>query len=221
VLHARRSIRNAESPSTIATTTTTRGGRQGSWASPPMRTRHPSCRGVAMLLVRRSTGATCRGRPSRCHLAAPTCRRRAGRGRRGATRLWARAHVRRLHPPGWTNGRSAPVKCTAKRALPNRRDPRPVKPILREGRRSDRRPPANSTTIWTALTLTPCRDAGRGGDRRTRGRHRACRWWRSQVPPRGACSRCSSRAAEPRTFICPSLQAWAKVQPRSRQRPEE
>jgi hypothetical protein len=32
------SIRNARSPSAIAMTTATRGGRRGSWASPPMRT---------------------------------------------------------------------------------------------------------------------------------------------------------------------------------------
>jgi hypothetical protein len=204
-LRARRSTRNARSPSATATIIVPRGERRGSWASPLMRTRRPSRCGVAMLPVWRSTGATCRGHPHHRHPAAPKWHRHAGRGRRGATRLWARAHVWRLPPPEWTSGRSAPVQRPAERALPSCRDLRLVKSIPREGRRSDRRPPANSTTARTAPTLTPCRGTGRGEDRWTRGRRQACRKWRSQVPPRGACSHCSSGVAEPRTFICPSL----------------
>jgi hypothetical protein len=65
----------------------------------------------------RSTGATCRGRPHhRCPVAFK-CRRRADRGRRGATRLWARAHVRRLTRVGQRSARSR----TASRADPPRR----------------------------------------------------------------------------------------------------
>jgi hypothetical protein len=40
------------------------------------------------------------------------------------------------------------------------------------------------------------------------------------VSPRGACSRCSSGAAEPWTFIYLLLQVGAKVQPRAWQRLE-
>jgi hypothetical protein len=35
------------------------------------------------------------GRPRLCRSVVPRCRRRAGHGRRGATRLWGRARVRR------------------------------------------------------------------------------------------------------------------------------
>jgi hypothetical protein len=62
------------------------------------------------------------GSSSSSYPAAPKCRRRAGRGRRGTTRLWARAHVRRLPPPEWTSSRSVPMWCPAERALPSRRD---------------------------------------------------------------------------------------------------
>jgi hypothetical protein len=219
VLRARRTTRNARSPSAIATITTPRGGRRGSWASPPMRTHHPSRRGVAMSPARRLTGATCRVRPHRHHLTMLKCLRRVGRKRRGATRLWARAHVRRLPLPEWTSGRSAPVRRPAGRALLSRRDLRPVKSVLREGRRSGRRPPASSMTARTAPTPTPCRGAGRGGDCRTRRRRQARHQWRSKAPSRGACSRCSSGAAEPWTFMCPLLPAGATVQPRSLRRP--
>jgi hypothetical protein len=70
----------------IVTITTTRGGRQGSLASPPMRTHHPSLRGAEMLPVRRSTGATCRGRPCHHLPAVLKCRRRAAGRRPNATR---------------------------------------------------------------------------------------------------------------------------------------
>jgi hypothetical protein len=95
-LHARRSTRSARSSSVIATITAPRGGRRGSWASPLTRTRRQSHRGVAMSPARRSTGATCRGHPRHHRLAALKSRRRAGRRQWGATRLWARAHVRQL-----------------------------------------------------------------------------------------------------------------------------
>jgi hypothetical protein len=138
-----------------------------------MRTHCPSRRGVAMLPARRLTGATCRGHPRRRRLAALKCRRRAGRRRPGATRLWARAHVKRLPSFKWTSGRSAPVRRPAGWALSSHRDLRPAKPILREGRRSDRRPPASSMTAWTAPTPTHCRGTVRGGDCRvyTSGTH--------------------------------------------------
>jgi hypothetical protein len=41
------------------------------------------------------------GRPRLCRSVVPRCRRRAGHGRRGATRLWGRARVRRLPLSEW------------------------------------------------------------------------------------------------------------------------
>jgi hypothetical protein len=103
----------SKTPKAIAMITTPRGRRRGSWASPLRRTRRQSRRGVAMSPAWRSTGATCRGHPRRRYLAALKCHRRAGRGRRGATRLRARAHVRRLpHPSGPAVG---PLLCGAQR----------------------------------------------------------------------------------------------------------
>jgi hypothetical protein len=67
-----------------------------------------------MLPARWSTGATCWGRPCHHRLAAPKCRRRAGRRRRGATRLWARAHVRRL--PRSSGSAVGPLSCCTQRA---------------------------------------------------------------------------------------------------------
>jgi hypothetical protein len=113
------------------------------------------------------------------------------------------------------------MRCAAGRVLPSRRDPRPVKSIPREGRRSGRRPPASFMTAPTVPTSTPCKGASRGGGRRTRCRCLARRRWRSQALPRGACSRCSSGAVEPRMFMCPSSPAGATVQPQSLRRSGE
>jgi hypothetical protein len=122
VLLARRSTRSTRSPSAIITTTATRGGRR--LASPLTKTRRPSRRGAVMSPVRRSTGATCRGRPHHRPLATLKCRhRRASRRRLGATRPWARAHDRRLVPPERTSGRSVLVGCPAGRVPPRCRDP--------------------------------------------------------------------------------------------------
>jgi hypothetical protein len=186
-----------------------------------MRTRRPSRRGAVMSPARRSTGPICRGRPRRRRPASLKCRRHAGRGRQGATRLWARAHVRWLPSPKWTSGRSGPVRRPAGRVLPSRRDPRPVKPILRDGRRSDRCPPANSMTTQTAPTPTPYRGAGRGGGCRIRRRRRARHRQRNRVLPCGTCSRCLSGVAEPCMFMCPLSSAGAMVQPRTLRKPEE
>jgi hypothetical protein len=171
--------------------------------------------------ARRSIGATCWGCPRRRHLAVLKCSRGSSRRRRSAIRPWARAHIRRFPSPEWTSGRSSPVRRPTGRVLPVRKDLRPVKPILRGGRRSDRSPPASSMMARTAPTPTPCRGTGHGGDHWTQRRHRACRRWRSQASPRGTCSRFSSGAAEPQTFMCPLLQAGATVQPRPLRRPEE
>jgi hypothetical protein len=145
-----------------------------------------------MSLAPRLTRATCRGHPRLRLPEVMKCRRRAGRGRRVATRLWARAHVRRLPLPEWTRGRPTPVRRPAGWGLPGHRDLRPAKLILREGRRSDRCPSARSMTVWTARTLTPCRGAGRGGGRRIRRRRQARRRRRNRALPRGAYSRCLS-----------------------------
>jgi hypothetical protein len=178
-----RSTRSARLLSAIATTTTLRGGRRGSWASPPMRTCRPSRLGAVTSLAWRLTRATCRGRPRHPCPATLNCHRRTGRRRRGATRLWARAHARRLPPSERTSGWSVPVRRPAGRVLPSRGGLRLVKSTLREGRRKGLRPPANSTTDRSAPTLTPCRGAGRGGSHRTRRRCRVRRRWRSLVPP--------------------------------------
>jgi hypothetical protein len=193
--------------------------KAGGLASPPMNTCCLSHRGAEMSPVRRSTRATCRGRPRRRLPAALKCHRRASRRRLGATRPWARSRVRRLPPSERTSGRSAPVRCPAGWVLPSRRDLRPAKSIPREGRRSGRRPPASFVMALTAPTQTPCRGAGRGGGRRTRRRHRARRQWWSQALPRGACNRCLSGVAEPWRFMCPSSPAGATVQPRPLRRP--
>jgi hypothetical protein len=131
--------------------------------------------------VPRLTGATYQGRPRRLLLAASRCHRRSSRRRPRATRPWARARVRRLAPPERTSGRSALAWRPAGRASPSRRDPRPAKPILREGQRSGQRLPASSTMALTAPTPTSCRGAGRGHGRQTRRRRRARHRWRSQA----------------------------------------
>jgi hypothetical protein len=115
------------------------------------------------------------GSSSRRHAMALKCHRRTGRERWGTTRLWARAHVRRLLLPVWACGRPAPVWRLAERALPSRIDPRPVRSIPRGGRRSDLCPSARSTMARTVRTPIPCRGASRGGGRRIRRRHRARR----------------------------------------------
>jgi hypothetical protein len=166
----------------------------------------------------RSTGATCRVRPHRPRPAAKCCSR-TGRRRQGVTGLWARAHARRLPPSERTNGWSIPVRRLAGRVLPSREGLSLVKLTLQEDRRKGRRPPANSMTDQTSPTPTPSRGTGRGGSRRTRRRCRACRRWRSLVLPRGACNRCSSEAAQPRTFTCPLSSAGAMVRPRLLWRP--
>jgi hypothetical protein len=185
-----------------------------------MRIRRPSRRGAAMSPTRRSTGATCRGRPRRRRRVALKCHRRAGYGRRGATRLQARAHVRWLPLPEWASGRPAPVRRPVGRALPSRRDLRSAMPTLREGRRCDRCPSASFMMARTGPTPTPCRGTGRGGGRRIRCRRRACRLQRNCVLPRGACNRCLSEVAEPRISTCPSSLAGAMVQLRPLQKLE-
>jgi hypothetical protein len=149
--------------------------------SPPTKTRRPSRRGAEMSPARRSTGATCRSHPRCCLPAALKCRRRASRRRSCETRPWARAHSRRLAPPEKTSGRFALVWRPTGWASPSRRDPRPAKPILREGQRSGQRLPASSTMALTAPTPTSCRGAGRGHGRQTRRRRRARHRWRSQA----------------------------------------
>jgi hypothetical protein len=70
------------------------------------------------------------GRPRLRRSEVLKCRRYAGRGRWGATRLWARAHARRLPLPIWASGRPSPLRCPAGQALPSCRDLRLVRPIL-------------------------------------------------------------------------------------------
>jgi hypothetical protein len=91
----------------------------------------------------------------------------------------------------------------------------------RGSRRSVQLPSANSTMVSTAPTPTPCRGPDRGRSRRTLRQRRVRRRWWIPVPPRGACSRYLSGAAEPRMFTCPSSPAGAKVQPRPSQRLED
>jgi hypothetical protein len=179
-----------------------------------MRTRHPSHLGVVTSLVWQLTRATCWGHPHHPCPAALKCRRRTGRGRRGATRPWARAHARWLPPSKRTNGSPVLVRLPVGRVLPSRGDLRLVKPTLREGRRKGRRPPVKFMTDQSAPTPTPCRGAGRGGDRQTWRRRRPCSQWQNLVLPRGACSRYSSGAVEPQKFTCPLSPAGAKVRPR-------
>jgi hypothetical protein len=186
-----------------------------------MRICRPSRRGAAMSPTPRSTGATCRGRPRCRRPVALKCHRRAGRRRWGATRLWAQAHVRQLPLPEWASRRSAPVRHPSGRGLPSRRDLRPVKTILREGRRSNQCSSASSMTARTGPTPSPCRGAGRGGGRRIRRRRRARCRQRNRVLPCGACSCCLSGVAEPRKFTCPLSLVGAMVQPRPLWKPEE
>jgi hypothetical protein len=181
--------------------------------SPLMKTHRPSRRGADMSPARRSTRATCRGRPHRRLLTTLKCRRHASRRGPCATRPWARACVRRLASPEKTSGRSALVWRPVGRAPPSRKDPRPAKPILREGRRSARCPPASFTMALTASTLTPCRGANHRRGRRTWRQRRAHHRWRSQALPRGVCSHCLSRVARPRMFTCPSSPVGAMIQP--------
>jgi hypothetical protein len=136
--------------------------------SPPMRTRHPSRCGVAMLPAQRSTRATCRVRPRRCRLTALKCRRRAGHKRGGGGQDYGPELTSGAPPLEWTRGWFAPVQRPAGRTLLSCRGLRPVKPILQKGRSSGRCPPASSMTARTAPTPTPCRGVGHGGDRRTR-----------------------------------------------------
>jgi hypothetical protein len=63
----------------------TKRRKAGSWASPPMRTRHPRRRGAAMSPARRLTGATCSGRPRRRRPTVLKCHRRVGHKRLGAS----------------------------------------------------------------------------------------------------------------------------------------
>jgi hypothetical protein len=112
----------------IEKTAASRGGRWGSLVSPPMKTRRPSRHGAATSPVRRSIGATCRGRPRRRLPAAPKYHRRDSRWRSRAIRLWARARDKQLALPERTSGRSTTVWRPAGRAPPSHRDPHPAKP---------------------------------------------------------------------------------------------
>jgi hypothetical protein len=171
--------------------------------SPPMKTHRPSRRGAATSPARRSTGATCRGRPRRCLPVVPKCRCLASRRRPCGTRLWARARVRRLTLPKRTSERSALVWRPAGRVPPRHRDPHLARTTLQEGRRSGQRPPNSFSMALTAPTPNPCRGTNRGGNRRTQRRRRAhCRWW-SQVVPRGVCSHCLSGVVGPRCSRVP------------------
>jgi hypothetical protein len=135
--HAKRITRNARSPSVIKTITTSRGGRRGSVASPPMKTRRRSRRGAVTSPARRLIGATCWGCP-RCRLpATPRCRHRVGHRRPRVTRMWARARDKQLALPERTSGRSALAWRPVGRAPPSRREPRPAK--LTPPRRSEQR----------------------------------------------------------------------------------
>jgi hypothetical protein len=115
-------------------------------------------------------------------------------------------------PPEKTSGWSAPAGHPTGRVPPRGRGPRLVRSILQGGRRSDRLRPANSLTVPTTPTQTPCRGASRGRGRRTRHRRRARRRRWPPAPPRDACSHCLSGAVEPRMFTFPSSLAGAKDQ---------
>jgi hypothetical protein len=128
---------------------------------------------------------------------------------------------RQVAPPAREDQRMVRSCAVPRQVLPSRRDVRPVKPIPREGQRSGRRLPTSFMMAPTISTPTPCRGAGREGGRRTRRRRLARRWWRNQALPHGACSRCSSGAVEPWTFMCPLSPAGVTVQPRPLQRPGE
>jgi hypothetical protein len=123
-----------------------------------------------MLLAPRWTRATCRGCPRlRCSVV-PRCCHRSGHGRRGVTRLWGRACIRRLPLFEWAFGRPVPVRRPVGRALPSRQVLRPVRSIPLVGRRSVRCLFTSSTTVRIARTLTPFRGADRGGGRQIRRR---------------------------------------------------
>jgi hypothetical protein len=177
--------------------TATRGARRGSRAFPPTRIHRPSHRGTAMSPAPRLTGAICRGRPHLRRFVVPRCHRRAGHGRRGATRLWGRARVWRLPLSEWASGRPTPARRPAGRALPSRQDLCPVRSIALGGQRSVRCPFASSMTVRIAQTLTPCRGADRGGGRQIRCRRRAQCRWQNRASSRGACSLCLSGVAGP------------------------
>jgi hypothetical protein len=134
--------------------------------------------------------------------------------------MWARARDQQLALPERTSGRSALAWRPAGRALLSHKDTRPVKLAPRGGRRSDQLQSANFSMVPTAPTRTPCRGVNRGRGRRTRRRHQARRSRWIPTPPRDACSRYLSRAAEPWTFMFPSSLARAKDQPQLLQRPE-
>jgi hypothetical protein len=155
-LRVRHSIRNARSPSSIATTTVTRDGKRGSKASPPMRIRRPSRRGAVMSPVPRSTGATCRGHPRPppprgAEVSSSRRPREVGHDKTVSSSSRPAAPL-----PEWAYGRPAPVRRPTEQALPSRRDLHPVRSIPRGGRRSDRCPSASSMTARTARTPTPC-----------------------------------------------------------------
>jgi hypothetical protein len=183
--------------------------------SPPMNTRRLSCHVVEMSLVQRTTGATCRGCPRRRLLAELKCRRRANCKRPCAIRPWARARVKRFAPPEKTSRRSTILWHPTGLAPPSRRDPRPAKTTLREGRRSSRRPPTTSMMDPTAPTPTLCRGTDCGevfglsvDAERTAG---------------GGAKRCpvvlaASVVAGPQMFTCPSSSAGATIQPRLSQK---
>jgi hypothetical protein len=170
VLRARCSTKSVRLPSTIGTTTTSRGGRRGSVASPPMKIRRRSRRGGATLPARRWTGATCRGRPRRRLPAPQKCHHRGGCRRPRATRTWARARDQQLALPDRTSGQFALMWCPVGQAYPSHREPRPTKLTPRGSRRSDRLPSANFSTVRTAPTRTRYRGIGHGRGRWTRRR---------------------------------------------------
>jgi hypothetical protein len=131
-LRVSRSIRNARSPSAIATTTATRGARRGSRAFPPTRIRHPSHRGAAMSPVPLLTGAICRGRPCLRRFVVPRCRRRAGHGRRGTTVVGSSSHpAAPLVRVGLQSTRSRTAPSGTGTLEPPRSAPRQIDPLRR------------------------------------------------------------------------------------------
>jgi hypothetical protein len=108
--------KNARSPSAIETTTTSRGGRRGSVASPLMKIHRWSRRGAATLPARRWIGVRCRCRPCRRLLAPQKCRHHGGRRWPRAIRMWARARDKQLALPEKISGPSVPARSPAGRA---------------------------------------------------------------------------------------------------------
>jgi uncharacterized low-complexity protein len=96
----------------------------------------PSLRGVEMSPARRSTGATCRGRPHRRLPVALKFHRRADHQRPEATRPLAQAHAKWLAPREMISGWPAHAQYLAERVPLSRRNLRLGKPIPRDGRRS-------------------------------------------------------------------------------------